>query len=122
MLSEKIEELRAMNSVQFAENLSSPRVIKTHLPFEFLPPKLLDTCKVIFVCRNPKDACVSFYHHHAIFPEYHMKGNFAVFATMFVQGSVEFGSYWTMLKVKNINHFLTCTFFSKLDYLEWLET
>ena len=37
-----------------AENVPSPRVIKTHLPFEFLPPKLLDTCKVIFVGRNPK--------------------------------------------------------------------
>ena len=47
-----------------AENVTSPRVIKTHLPFEFLPPKLLDTCKVIFVGRNPKDVCVSFYHMH----------------------------------------------------------
>ena len=24
----------------------SPRMIKTHYPFEFLPPNLLETCKV----------------------------------------------------------------------------
>ena len=28
------------------EALPSPRLIKTHYPFELLPPNLLDTCKV----------------------------------------------------------------------------
>merc|ERR1712018_865412 len=51
------------NSIKLADDMPSPRVIKTHLPFEMLPPNLLDTCKVIFVSRNPKDCCVSFYHH-----------------------------------------------------------
>ena len=37
------------------------RVIKSHLTFEMLPPALLDTCKVVYVCRNPKDTVVSFY-------------------------------------------------------------
>ena len=52
-LPKQAEKLRSMESkinfdwmlesAKFAENLPSPRVIKTHLPFEFLPPKLLDT-------------------------------------------------------------------------------
>ena len=88
-----------IKSVQSACNIPSPRVIKTHLPLEFLPPKLLDTCKVIFVGRNPKDACVSFYHHQAMKPEYHMKENFCDFATLYLKGAVEYGNYWTMLKV-----------------------
>ena len=87
-------------SVQYTNNLASPRVIKTHLPLEFLPPKLLDTCKVIFVSRNPKDACVSFYHHHALLPDYHLKGNLSDFAKLYLKGAVEYGDYWTMLKVK----------------------
>jgi len=85
-------------SVEYTANLQSPRVIKTHLPFEFLPPKLMDTCKVIVVCRNPKDACVSYYHHHASFPDHKMKPNFPDFANLFLQGAIEYGSYWTLLK------------------------
>ena len=96
-----------IKSVQSASNIPSPRVIKTHLPLEFLPTKLLDTCKVIFVGRNPKDACVSFYHHQAMKPEYHMKGNFSDFAELYLKGAVEYGNYWTMLKVKlQLNRFL----------------
>ena len=75
-------------------------MIKTHLPFEFLPSKLLDTCKVIFVCRNPKDCCVSFYHHHQMDQiGFEMIGNFSDFAELFLSGGLQYGSYWTMLKV-----------------------
>ena len=58
--------------VTYADNLpmDKPRVIKSHLTFELLPPRLLDTCKVVYVCRNPKDAIVSYYKmHEMITPE-----------------------------------------------------
>ena len=90
-----------IDSVEFTAKLPSPRVIKSHLPFEFLPPKLLDTCKVIYVGRNPKDTCVSYYHHHlSIKEEYKLEGSFSDFANIYLQGILEYGSYWTMLKVK----------------------
>ena len=92
-----------VDSVEFTAKLPSPRVIKSHLPFEFLPPKLLDTCKVIYVGRNPKDTCVSYYHHYlSIKEEYKLEGSFSDFANLYLQGILEYGSYWTMLKVKNI--------------------
>jgi hypothetical protein len=87
-----------LESVNLADNLPSPRVIKTHLPFEMLPPKLLDTCKVVFVSRNPKDCCVSYYHHINDMG-YKFQGNFEDFAQLFIEGTLEYGSYWTMLKV-----------------------
>ena len=31
--------------IEFAKSMKSPRIIKSHMPLEFLPPKLLDTCK-----------------------------------------------------------------------------
>ena len=94
----------AMNtSIETAENMQSPRVIKSHLPFEMLPPNLLDTCKVIFVSRNPKDTCVSYYHHAKKVEEStengEFFGTFSDFAETFLDGTCTYGSYWTMLKV-----------------------
>ena len=95
-----VEGYEAMiETVKYAALAPSPRVIKSHLPIEMLPPNMLDTCKVIFVCRNPKDACVSDYHHYNNFPEYQFKGDFKDFAQLFIDGHLEYGSYWTMLKV-----------------------
>ena len=76
---------------------------RKHLPFEMLPPNLLDTCKVIFVSRNPKDTCVSYFHHAKNIEESmengEFIGTFADFAETFLDGNCAYGSYWTMLKV-----------------------
>ena len=45
------------DSIGYVEQCPSPRVIKTHLPLEFLPENILDKCKVIWVCR----------YHHGVF-------------------------------------------------------
>ena len=91
------------NSIETTENMKSPRVIKTHLPFEMLPPNLLDTCKVIFVSRNPKDTCVSYYHHTKTIEDSlengEFIGTFTDYAKTFLDGTCLYGSYWTMLKV-----------------------
>ena len=39
-----------------------PRFVNTHLPFSMNNPRLLDVCKVVYVARNPKDACVSYFN------------------------------------------------------------
>ena len=96
----KIIELYT-NSIEYTASLSSPRIIKTHLPFDLLPPNLLDTgAKVVYVCRNPMDTCVSFYHHVAkIFkPLYEFKGSFDQFVDLFMQGKLEQGGYFYHLK------------------------
>ena len=93
-------------------NVDYPRVIKTHLPLEMLPPDLLNKCKVIFVGRSPKDCCVSYYHHYlnlSTLCKYNFKGTFPDFVQLFMTGMVGFGNYWTMLKV--------CTYSTyRLDY------
>jgi len=65
------------------DDLPSPRTIKTHFPLQLLPPKLLDTCKVIFVSRNIKDACVSSYHFIRSMKKVDFDGDFQSFANTF---------------------------------------
>merc|ERR1712150_443177 len=70
-------------SLDVAANLKSPRVIKSHLPIELLPQNLLDTAKVIYVCRNPKDTCISMNNHQNVMLQKmtQYKGNFDQFTS-----------------------------------------
>ena len=95
-------------SVEWTAKCSSPRIIKSHLPFELLPRNLLDTAKVIYVCRNPKDACVSYFHQisEVLSMLYDFKGTFDQFEQCFKDGKLEYGSYFDHLKSgwKHRNH------------------
>ncbi|XP_068242959.1 sulfotransferase 1C4-like [Palaemon carinicauda] len=84
--------------VQLAEDVADPRLIKTHLPFSLMPPALLDTCKVVYVARNPKDVIVSFHHHSRLVKLHDYVGTFADFAQYFVDDDLVFGPYWLHLK------------------------
>ncbi|KAB2086207.1 hypothetical protein E1A91_A04G013600v1 [Gossypium mustelinum] len=49
---------------QFSTNrhLGIP-LLATHLPYSFLPKSIIDSgCKLIYICRDPKDTFVSLYH------------------------------------------------------------
>lgn len=43
------------------ENIQDPRIFKTHCTYEQTPGT--DTVKIILSSRDPRDCCVSFYHH-----------------------------------------------------------
>ena len=64
----------------FTTQAPSPRLIKTHYPFEMLPPALLDTCKVLFVSRNVKDAAVSYFHHENLMKSHDLRCDFVTYA------------------------------------------
>lgn len=82
----------------FVDKMPSPRVIKSHYPFELLPPKLLETCKVIFVCRNVKDACVSYYHHNLLIKSFAFDSAFKHFADLYMKNNILQGGYFEMLQ------------------------
>ena len=48
-----------------SSDVLSPRAFKSHLPYELVPGGLphATTAKYIYVMRNPKDVCVSRWHH-----------------------------------------------------------
>jgi hypothetical protein len=41
-----LEIMDNLITIEKIEEMTSPRVIKSHLPFQLLPPNLLDTAKV----------------------------------------------------------------------------
>lgn len=43
------------------EKIESPRIFKTHCTYEQMPG--VDTAKIILTTRDPRDCCLSFYHH-----------------------------------------------------------
>jgi len=89
------------------EAMPSPRTIKSHYPFELLPPHLLDTCKVIFVCRNVKDACVSYFHHNRLFKSFCFDSSFDIFSQeLYRKSNALQGGYFEMLESgwKRKNH------------------
>ena len=47
--------------VEHVQKKEAPRVIKSHLPFDMIPWS--DEAKYIYLCRNPFDTCVSYFHH-----------------------------------------------------------
>ena len=89
------------DSVGATAAMSDPRVIKTHLPLELLPPNLLDTAKVIVCARNVKDSIVSWFHHEKMLPVHGLKSdcNFEDFAKMYMKGDVLYGDYWSHFRV-----------------------
>ncbi|XP_050534781.1 sulfotransferase 1B1 [Daktulosphaira vitifoliae] len=81
------------NSVEQVENMPSPRFIKTHLPSQLLPQKLsIVKPKIIYVARNPKDMCVSYYHYCKLIHGLH--GSFDEFCELFIKGKTPIGPIW----------------------------
>lgn len=75
------------DSVKFVDNFPSPRYIKTHLPFDLLPKDLREGntgAKIIYISRNAKDTCISYFNHCRLLEGYH--GNFEQFCRLFLGG------------------------------------
>ncbi|XP_060824328.1 luciferin sulfotransferase-like [Bombus pascuorum] len=87
--------LSTLDSVEYTKNKASPRFIKTHLPFDLLPRQIRTgekKPKIIYVARNPKDTCISYFHHCQIIEGY--RGNFSDFCRLFLADKLSYTSYW----------------------------
>ncbi|XP_070578870.1 sulfotransferase 1E1-like [Ptychodera flava] len=78
---------------------SSPRLMKSHLPFDYFPKQakhddLSKKCKVIYVARNPKDSCVSLFHMLRGYHFLQTDDSWDHFITDFIEGEVIYGSWF----------------------------
>ncbi|XP_015594919.1 sulfotransferase family cytosolic 1B member 1 [Cephus cinctus] len=92
------------NSVENVENAPRPRYVKTHLPWGLLPTQMHEKKpKVIYITRNPKDTCVSFYHYCRTF--HNIDESFEEFAELFLKDSAPMGPFWNhVLQFWNNRH------------------
>ncbi|XP_042911580.1 sulfotransferase 1 family member D1-like isoform X1 [Parasteatoda tepidariorum] len=85
-----------LTGAKAAENMPRPGPIKSHLPFH-LAPWSKDS-KYIYVARNPKDCCVSYYHHVKNLPGHGFEGTFDQFFELFMVGDIYWGDYFDHLQ------------------------
>ncbi|KAF2881052.1 hypothetical protein ILUMI_25120 [Ignelater luminosus] len=84
------------NSLGFIESQKSPRFIKSHLRGDWLPEQVFDGSKkpkVIYVCRNPKDTCLSNYYYHKNLIRA-FDGTLEDFCKLFLYGSLSYVPFW----------------------------
>nr|XP_018909817.1 PREDICTED: estrogen sulfotransferase-like isoform X1 [Bemisia tabaci]XP_018909818.1 PREDICTED: estrogen sulfotransferase-like isoform X1 [Bemisia tabaci]XP_018909819.1 PREDICTED: estrogen sulfotransferase-like isoform X1 [Bemisia tabaci]XP_018909820.1 PREDICTED: estrogen sulfotransferase-like isoform X1 [Bemisia tabaci]XP_018909821.1 PREDICTED: estrogen sulfotransferase-like isoform X1 [Bemisia tabaci] len=84
-----------MQSVKYVNELNTRRFIKTHLPFRLLPEKLQNfstQAKIIYMCRNPKDACVSYYRYYQLIGDY--TGDFDTLCNSFRNDMLPYSPFW----------------------------
>merc|ERR1712071_522404 len=93
-----VDELLALPAP--GENQSSLRAWKTHSPIGTVPWKggferaKEVGAKLVNVSRNPKDTCVSKYHHTMKLPFLGYNGPFEEFSKMFLEGRGSHNSFW----------------------------
>jgi hypothetical protein len=82
---------------ELIERRPEPRLIKTHLGFSMTPQH--PQAHYIWVARNPFDCAVSFFHHTRGFVQHYdfADGTFDDFFECFMDGQVDFGSYFDHL-------------------------
>ncbi|XP_073531994.1 amine sulfotransferase-like isoform X2 [Phyllobates terribilis] len=76
-------------------NRPSPRLFTSHLPYYLMPRDLmLKKGKIVYVCRNPKDCLVSYYHFYKRFSSFNFTMNIEQFMDLFTSGRVLGGSWF----------------------------
>lgn len=61
-----------LDSFDQVDQLQRPRFIKTHLHYSLLPEAMKhdNSPKMVYVARNPKDTCISLFHHFRLMDGY----------------------------------------------------
>nr|XP_046253390.1 cytosolic sulfotransferase 3-like [Scatophagus argus]XP_046253391.1 cytosolic sulfotransferase 3-like [Scatophagus argus] len=74
---------------------TTPRLIKTHLPVQFIPKSFWEqNSRIVYVARNAKDTAVSYFHFHrmnSLLPE---PEDWSNFLQNFMKGNVTYGSWY----------------------------
>lgn len=90
------EDHRSASPGPLLEGMPSPRVLAVHAPLTALPASVRESgCRVVYLCRDPKDAFVSLRHYlDEIKPKGAAMTPFAEAFDLFCDGVSPFGPVW----------------------------
>ncbi|XP_073943691.1 sulfotransferase 1B1-like [Choristoneura fumiferana] len=83
---------------EVAGRTPSPRFFKTHLPMSLLPETTLETTKMVYVARDPRDAAVSFYHLNRLLKFHDYAGDFKTHWKLFMEDLIAWTPFMDHLK------------------------
>ncbi|KAF8389674.1 hypothetical protein HHK36_024193 [Tetracentron sinense] len=93
----RLEQTLYLNKIPELDILPSPRLLGIHMPYSSLPQSVLDSgCRVIYICRNPKDTFVSMWHFMNKIRAKVSKAPLPLEEAfeMFCKGASSFGPFW----------------------------
>ncbi|PNJ04641.1 SULT1C2 isoform 4 [Pongo abelii] len=91
--------LNYFKGVEKAKAMPSPRILKTHLSTQLLPPSFWENnCKFLYVARNAKDCMVSYYHFQRMNHMLPDPGTWEEYFETFIDGKVVWGSWFDHVK------------------------
>ncbi|XP_063791387.1 sulfotransferase 1C1-like [Pseudophryne corroboree] len=83
------------SSLDLANSMPSPRLLKTHLPVQLMPPSFWEkNVRTVYVARNPKDCLVSYYYFYKMDQTLPDPGTWENFFSMFLAGEVAWGNWF----------------------------
>ncbi|XP_075035093.1 sulfotransferase 1C4-like isoform X2 [Mixophyes fleayi] len=83
------------SGVAYANTMESPRLLKTHLPIQLMPPSFWDkNVKVVYLARNAKDCMVSYFYFQRINKALPDPGTWDEYFSKFLAGDVPWGSWF----------------------------
>lgn len=85
-----LELLTLPDVKRLADISNSSRYIYTLMPISLLPPTLLDTAKVVYIARDPRDVVVSFYHINRLHRALGYVADFKTFWNLFMNNFSEY--------------------------------
>ncbi|MCL7035572.1 hypothetical protein MKW94_020465 [Papaver nudicaule] len=76
-------------------SFNATRLLSTHIPHASLPDSIKDSkCKLVYLCRDPKDTFISFWHFNNKLRKDMEHGSLEEAFEKFCEGVVEFGPFW----------------------------
>ncbi|XP_072962569.1 cytosolic sulfotransferase 13-like [Typha angustifolia] len=82
--------------IELLASMPSPRLLATHNPLSSLPASVLDSgCRIVYLCRDPKDAFVSMWHYiDQTIPSTIKRPSIEELFESFCKGIMAYGPLW----------------------------